>query len=137
MTKDIHDYRDIMNIERPEFNRYPKMSMAKRAGQFAPFAALTGHKEAVDEVARRTDEKIILDENAKSLLDYELQRIGSILETRPQVSLTYFVEDLKKDGGAYKDYQGRLVKIDHINRTLVFEDGARIGVEDLYRLELV
>ena len=137
MTKDIHDYRDIMNIERPEFNRHPKMSISKRAGQFAPFAALTGHKEAVDEVARRTDEKIILDENAKSLLDYELQRIRAILETRPEVFISYFVADSKKDGGSYKDYKGRLVKIDQINKILVFEDGTRVGVEDLYSLELV
>ncbi len=137
MTKEIHDYKDIIDLERPVFNSYPKMSMAKRAGQFAPFAALTGHKEAVDEVARRTDEKIILDENAKCLLDYELQRIRAILETRPEVFISYFVADSKKDGGSYKDYKGRLVKIDQINKTLVFEDGTRIGVEDLYRLELV
>lgn len=32
-------------MDRPK-SKYPKMSMSDRAAQFAPFAALTGHKEA-------------------------------------------------------------------------------------------
>ena len=33
-------------MDRPK-SKYPKMSMSDRAAQFAPFAALTGHKEAI------------------------------------------------------------------------------------------
>ncbi len=34
------------------------MSMMQRAAQFAPFAALTGHSEAIDETARRNEDNI-------------------------------------------------------------------------------
>lgn len=43
-------------MDRP-ISKYPKMSMSDRAAQFAPFAALTGHKEAVIEQGRITQEK--------------------------------------------------------------------------------
>ncbi len=43
-------------MDRPK-SKYPKMSMLDRAAQFAPFAALTGHKEAVIEQGRITQEK--------------------------------------------------------------------------------
>ena len=43
-------------MDRPK-SKYPKMPMSDRAAQFAPFAALTGHKEAVIEQGRITQEK--------------------------------------------------------------------------------
>ena len=46
-------------MDRPK-SKYRKMSMLDRAAQFAPFAALTGHKEAVIEQGRITQEKRIL-----------------------------------------------------------------------------
>ena len=46
-------------MDRPK-NKYPKMSMSDRAAQFAPFAALTGHKEAILEQQRITQTKRIL-----------------------------------------------------------------------------
>ncbi len=41
-------YGDIIYNERPASNR-PKMSIENRAAQFAPFAALTGFHESVEE----------------------------------------------------------------------------------------
>ena len=51
-------------MDRPK-SKYPKMSMSDRAAQFAPFAALTGHKEAVIEQGRITQEKRILSNEEK------------------------------------------------------------------------
>ena len=44
-------YDDIINRPHHVSVKRPKMSMEARAGQFAPFAALTGHKEAIDDTA--------------------------------------------------------------------------------------
>ena len=41
-------YSDIIDRERPETKR-KRMSMEERAAQFAPFAALTGYHESVEE----------------------------------------------------------------------------------------
>lgn len=45
-------YADIISLPRP-VSRHPPMSRANRAAQFAPFAALTGHEEAIHETATR------------------------------------------------------------------------------------
>ena len=44
-------YDDIINLPRPE-SKYPRMPRANRAAQFSPFAALTGHEEAIRETAQ-------------------------------------------------------------------------------------
>lgn len=49
-------YDDIINLPRPE-SKYPRMPRANRAAQFSPFAALTGHEEAIRETASSQDTK--------------------------------------------------------------------------------
>ena len=46
-----HRYDDLLDHHRFEPKRHPRMPMADRAAQFAPFAALTGFKELLDRVA--------------------------------------------------------------------------------------
>lgn len=45
-------YDDIINLPHPTSTKYPRMSMYDRAAQFSPFAALTGHDEAIEETAK-------------------------------------------------------------------------------------
>lgn len=56
------NYDDIVNIdyEKVKSTRHPRMSILARAAQFAPFAALTGHDEAIEETgnAHKADEVI-------------------------------------------------------------------------------
>lgn len=52
-------YDDIINLPRPE-SKYPRMPRANRAAQFSPFAALTGHEEAIRETAYLLTEQIKL-----------------------------------------------------------------------------
>lgn len=44
-------YEDIINLPHPVSRKHPQMSMEERAAQFAPFAALTGHEEAIRKTA--------------------------------------------------------------------------------------
>ncbi|MCR5841937.1 MAG: hypothetical protein K6G86_07650 [Bacteroidales bacterium] len=46
-----HRYDDIIDLPRPEPQRHPRMPQADRAAQFAPFAALTGFKELIEDTA--------------------------------------------------------------------------------------
>ena len=48
-------YDDIIDLPHPEPQTHPRMPMRDRAAQFAPFAALTGHRAALAETARRAD----------------------------------------------------------------------------------
>ena len=58
--------------------------MLNRAAQFSPFAALTGYDATVKETARLTDEKIALDEYAKSMLSDKLQMIAEHIDDLPE-----------------------------------------------------
>lgn len=44
-------YDDIINLEHHVSSIHPRMSMRARAAQFAPFAALSGHDEALKETS--------------------------------------------------------------------------------------
>ena len=53
VTRKIEQYRDIINLPRPEPRCCPRMPLEKRAAQFAPFAALTGYEEVVSRFFRK------------------------------------------------------------------------------------
>ena len=52
-----NSYDDIINLPHPVSKNHPQMPFRDRAAQFAPFAALTGHAEAIRETAKRHVEK--------------------------------------------------------------------------------
>jgi hypothetical protein len=49
-------YDDIINLPHPTSAKHPRMSLYDRAAQFSPFAALTGHEDAIEETARVHDD---------------------------------------------------------------------------------
>ena len=51
-------YDDIINLDRPVSKNHVPMPIENRAAQFAPFAALTGYEDAVDE-AKLINEKLM------------------------------------------------------------------------------
>ena len=104
-------YNDILNMP------YPNPDIEKdfpdeilRAAQFAPFAALTGFDEEVEETARITDSKVELDEYQKAELNDKLMFLNDS-EDDEEVSITYFVPDKKKSGGAYITKKGIVLKV--------------------------
>lgn len=127
-------YADIVNLPHPVSARHAPMSDADRAAQFSPFAALNGHGDAIRETARLTDCRAELDENEKALLNEKLLRLRDHLKERPLVTLTVFVRDLQKEGGAYVTLAGIVKKIDEYTQTLVMEDGERIPIWDVYNI---
>ena len=80
----MNNYDDIINLERPISKKHGKMSIADRAAQFAPFAALTGFGAIIKETARLTDERIELDEGIKLMLSDKLL----YLDTHPNIEAT-------------------------------------------------
>lgn len=50
-------YEDIIDLPHHVSERHPRMSMYSRAAQFAPFAALTGHGDAMKDAAARHEDE--------------------------------------------------------------------------------
>lgn len=129
----MSDYDDIINHPHFQSKTRPQMSMHDRAAQFSPFAALVGFDAAVEETGRLTDERIVLDEDA--LQELNAQIAG--LTAGDEVSITYFIPDLFKDGGMYLPLQGTIRRIDFEQRIIHFSTGEEINFNDIYSVENV
>ena len=128
-------YDDIIHLPHPTSENHPRMSRADRAAQFSPFAALTGHGAAIRETARLTDRQAELSEDIRAELDRKQALLLERLAEQPEIIVTWFCPDGRKDGGAYITTKGRLRKIDLSARRMVLTDGAEIALEEVTDLQ--
>ena len=133
-TQDTHKYDDIIDLPHPVSKRHPRMSPLNRAAQFSPFAALTGHEDAIRETARLTGSFAELDEDRKAQLDEQLRLIRQNLKREPEIEVKYFQPDSKKNGGAYATICGKVKKIDEVNHQILFTDGTALLTEYVYSI---
>ena len=136
MTGDNNNqYDDIINLPHHVSATRPRMSMIDRAAQFSPFAALTGYDASIKETDRLTDERIELSEESRAVLDRKQQLLLDNLADRPVISVTYFVPDERKSGGAYITVAGRVKKVDDYQRLLLLTDGTKIPLDEILDME--
>ena len=128
-------YDDIINLPHHVSATRPQMSMMDRAAQFSPFAALTGYDDAIKETGRLTDEKIEMDEDRKAALDMKQAYLIEMIDEQPEISITYFLPDTKKSGGAYVTVTGNLKRFDEYERLLILTDGKKIPMDDIADIE--
>ncbi len=128
-------YDDIIHLPHPTSSRHPRMPISNRAAIFSPFAALSGHAAAIAETARLTDRRVELSEEERGELDRRQAVLLEYLPEQPEVTVTWFQPDGKKEGGAYVATTGRLKMLDEAERTLIMTDGTRIPLDDVVNLE--
>ncbi len=114
-------YKDIIDLPHHQSLTHPHMSLYDRAAQFAPFAALTGYEDMVNEEARVTDAAITLGESQIDTLSQKLSVISDAISSgiHPLLTITYFVPDSQKAGGEYLTVTEEIKKIDTANRKIV------------------
>lgn len=78
---DTHRYDDIIDLPHHVSKTHPQMPLSDRAAQFAPFAALTGHADAI-----RQTERVVRDR-----VEHETE-----VEVEPEY---WFCEDIESLGG--------------------------------------
>lgn len=132
---DEHKYDKIINLPHHQSKKRKQMSMIERAAQFGAFRALTGYEDEIAETARYTDEKVELDEYTKAEINAKLQYINDHIDDGQEITVTYFVPDERKSGGAYVTKTGIVSKLREYEKQLVFEDGAEIPVEEIFSIE--
>lgn len=130
-------YDDIINMPRHVSKKHPQMSLEARSARFAPFAALTGYDEQIEETARITCQKKELNDEQKEILNNKLQKIQEKIEMKPEITVTCFVEDLKKNGGKYVTVTGKVRKIDKNKQIIILEDKTEIQIEEIIEISLV
>ena len=116
---DIERYADILPLPHHVSPTRRRMSMAERAAQFSPFAALT------------EDEKAVLDRTQQDILGM-LKQGG-----HPAVKIIYFQPDWKKDGGRYVTVYGVVKRVDEVQRHIVLSDDRAVPFDALWEVEIV
>ena len=125
------EYDDIINLPHYEpSKKYTRMSLYNRSAQFAPFSALTGYDDAVEETGRITNSKIELDESEKQ----EISNILNKIEKNQEIKVTYFVKDNKKLGGKYIERICTIKKIDYINKKIILSSKEVINIDDIIKI---
>lgn len=128
-------YDDIINLPHPTSAKHPRMPISDRAAIFSPFAALTGHSAAIAETARLTDRRIELDEDSKAALDEKQHILENVIDQHPEIIVTWFQPDVRKDGGGYVTVVGALKRIDGVERAILLLDGTKIPLDDILDIE--
>lgn len=128
-------YADIINLPHHELTTRQRMPLINRAASFSPFAALTGYDEAVKETARQTSKRIELDEGTKEILNDKLRIAVEKADEQPEITITFFLSDKKKDGGAYLTIKAVIKRIDEYERLVVFTDKTTLPIDDIYEID--
>ena len=142
MNDEKNPYADIMHLPHHQAANRPHMSLLNRAAQFSPYAALVGFDGVIAETGRLTDRKVELSESEKIMMDQKFTLINDVIQDghHPTITVTFFVKDSLKEGGAYEEYTGSVRKIDSVERTIVFlaangrSSGKTIPVDDIREL---
>lgn len=133
----MNKYDDIINLPHYELKYHTRMSIEKRAGQFSPFAALTGYDDEIKETARLTSNKINIDEDKTIKINNELNKIKLVIKDKPKVRITYFIKDKNKDGGKYVDKIITIKNIDFVYDYIITIDKIKINFDDIFDMELL
>lgn len=128
------NYDDIINLPHHTSLNHPRMERSKRAAQFAPFAALTGYAEAINETGRVVSQKKIISNEEKEKISNILNYLNEHIKDSIEIIVIHFVKDEKKQGGTYKKHQGILHKIDEYQRNIVFTDKTKIHIDDILKI---
>ena len=127
-------YDDIINLPHHTSNRHPRMPIGDRAAQFSPFAALTGYGDTINEAGRITEERIELSEDVLNELNEKTNLLKNSVSQEPFIYITYFKQDISKNGGAYIKVSGHMKKIDEENGFIKL-DNAAIPMNDIINIE--
>ena len=125
------EYDDLIYLPHPVSRKHPPMSAMDRAAQFSPFSALTGYEAVLREAGRLTDSRAELSEYSRDILDQKQQLLLDAAPTHPEINVTYFIPDRRKQGGAYWTLKGNLKKIDLARRVIILLDGTEVSLDDV------
>lgn len=135
MEESRKKYADIIDLPHHQSDTRQKMSNYDRAAQFSPFAALTGHADSIKETARLTDEYSEPSEEMKAIMNEKILFLMEQFENQPEITITFFKPDEKKQGGAYITITGVVKKIKTYERQIQMTTGDLIPIDMIFGID--
>lgn len=135
MEKEPWPYEDIVGRTHPVFRHHTPMPAEARAAQFLSFDTLAGYKDSLVEVGRPTSRRVDLGDDEKTALAELLCLLEDMREERPQVTVTYFLPDSHKEGGAYIVVNGVFKMFDSAGHCMLLSSGRSIPLDDIWSIQ--
>lgn len=132
--KPTHQYDDIIHLPHHQSTSRAGMTMHDRAAQFSPFSALTGYEDVIEETGRLTQPAIELTEGSIEMLNEKLRFLAENIHQTPEVTVTYFEPDQKKNGGCYRTVRGYVKRVDAYEQLLRLTDGREIPMVSICKI---
>ena len=126
----IEDYLDIINLPHYESRKRKKMSQLTLAVE----ADVNGHSEEMAEVARLTSDYSSLSNEKIEEINIKLQMIKYHFNSL-NFRIIYFEKDLRKKGGKYRIYEGKVKDIDEFYKVLILEDDSVIKIKSIVDID--
>ena len=130
-------YDDIINLKHPTSKNHKPMSIYDRSAQFAPFAALVGYDESINEASRVIDKKIELSYDKIEEIGQTLSLINQRINEHPTIEINYFKKDNKKEGGKYITIRGQVMKIDIDKKLIILSNKSVISFIDIIDIFII
>ena len=137
MGKKVERYSDIIDLPHHQSGRRPHMPVYNRAAQFAPFAALVGYDQMVQDTAgmRLNEQKKELGDDDKQVLDEKLQLLKNHLKEQPEIEVVFYDDQAGVMGGAYRFISSNLKKIEKEPSVLILESNIQINCGDILSIQ--
>lgn len=123
-------YHDIMRLPHHQSHRHAQMPTIERAAQFAPFAALTGYQDLIEESGQILADQSRLPFEAAQELATHLQRVAQLLPTRPHVKVTYFEDET----GESRTILARVTALDPSRQWLTLAPDRQLALSNVQSL---
>lgn len=137
MGKKVERYSDIINLPHHQSERRPHMPNYNRAAQFAPFSALVGYDQMVQDTAgvRLNEKKKELGEDDKRLLDEKFGVLQKHLKEQQEIEIIYYDDGAGVKGGAYRFVRGELKRIEGYPLKLILNKDVRIVCNNIVDIQ--
>lgn len=90
-------------------------------------------KELLDEL--NMERSVFYDRKKEAIYLFSICLFGYVINEHPEIMVTWFQPDEKKDGGQYITTTGRLKRFDESACMLLLKDGSNIPISHIIRLE--
>lgn len=128
-------YDDIIDLPHHVSRTHPRMPLIKRAAQFAPFAALSGHSSMIRDMAARISPQEGTVEHSHEMLNVKLSMLQERIKDKPVAMITYLVQDKSKDCGKYHKEKVTVAKVDEAHGELISDEGKAISFSCIADIE--
>lgn len=127
LFSDTSRYNDIMNRHWHRPTNRPPLTPQDRAGQFAPFAALTGFGKLINQTAKIYAKKDYLPAKRQRGIKNQLQRLS---QNHHQASFNYFDDE----SGYYMDFKDAITVVKPERGRVFFQHHLSIPIANIRKI---